>query len=289
MRFLKKNWFVETAYPDVTIALEVSEKLYSGKSQFQKIEIYQTKRFGKMLALDGVVQTTVGDEYVYHEMITHVPLCSHPEPQNILIIGGGDGGVAREALKHSSVEKITLVEIDAKVVEFSKKYLPEISGGAFDSPKLEVRLEDGAKFIKNKSETYDVIIVDSSDPIGPSTVLFSEGFNHDLAKSLKPDGIVVRQSGSSFFLQEPLQDLYRTMCKVFRHNALYTAAVPTYIGGFFTFVFATREPSKSCRPCDLDKLKLRYAKLAGKTRYYNPELHLASFQLPNYLADLLVK
>lgn len=287
MRFMKKNYFFETAYPDVTIGLEVTEKLYVGKSKFQKIEIYETRRLGKMLVLDGVVQTTVGDEFIYHEMMSHVPMCQHPQPEHILIIGGGDGGVAKEILKHASVQKVTLVEIDGKVVELCKKHMPEIAQKAWNNPKLEVRIEDGAKFIEGKTEAYDVVIVDSSDPVGPSTVLFSEHFCRAIAKSLKPGGILIRQSGSSFFLQEPFKELFHVIAKIFPITTVYGAAIPTYIGGFFTFVFA----SKTLSPlsASLPALQASYRKINGKTNYYTPELHLASFQLPGYISHMMGK
>lgn len=283
---MKKDWFFETAYPETTIGLKIKQKLYSGKSKFQKIQFIDTESFGRMLVLDGVVQATVRDEFIYHEMIAHVPLCAHPNPRQVLIIGGGDGGVVREALKHPSVEKVTLVEIDNKVIELCKKYLPE-TANALDDPRVEVRCEDGAKFIEDKTAIYDAVIVDSSDPVGPSTVLFAEEFYRHLANSLKKDGILIRQSGSSFLLQEPLKAVYQTIRKVFQHTTMYTAAVPTYIGGFFTFVYA----SQSLRPADFNAILIgeRYAHMSGKTQYYNPAIHLASFALPNYLQEMLRK
>jgi spermidine synthase len=281
---MKKDWFYETAYPETTIGLKIKEKLYTGKSKFQKIEFMDTDSFGRMLVLDGVVQATVRDEFIYHEMIAHVPLCAHPDPRQVLIIGGGDGGVVREVIKHPNIAKVTLVEIDSKVIELCKKYLPE-TAQALDDPKVEVRCEDGAKFIADKTAVYDVVIVDSSDPVGPSTVLFAEEFYRCLSNSLKKDGMLIRQSGSSFLLQEPLKQVYQTIHKVFQYTTLYTAAIPTYIGGFFTFVYA----SQSIAPTRFDSSLIaeRYARMSGKTGYYNPAMHQASFALPNYLEELM--
>lgn len=282
---MKDSWFYETLYPDIRIGLKVKRKLYSGKTRFQDIRLLETPRFGKVLVLDGVIQTTSRDEFIYHEMMTHIPIFSHPGPKNVLVIGGGDGGVLREALKHKRVEKITLVEIDEKVIQHSKKHLAEISQNCFQDRKVELVIADGAEFVKNKKKLYQIAIIDSPDPIGPGEVLFKDEFYQNISHLLTPDGIMVRQSGSTFLQEEELRDNYQRLKKFFKYVATYTAAVPTYIGGLFSFIFCSKEidPQK----LSLQQIRSRYSRARFETNYYNPEIHIACFKLPNYLKDIL--
>jgi spermidine synthase len=282
---MKSNWFYEDLYPDdVKLGLKVKRNLYSGRSKFQKIKFIDTYRFGKTLILDGVIQTTTVDEFIYHEMMTHVPMLSHPNPEDVLIIGGGDGGILREVLKYD-IKSVTLVEIDEKVIQFSKKYLKEIEQNSFNDKRLNLVIDDGAKFIKGKKKAFDVVIIDSPDPIGPAEVLFSEEFYRDVSDSLKKGGVVSRQSGSTFLQDDEVKDSYLKLKKVFKYTFIYTAAIPTYIGGLFSFIYASHKINPTKIP--LRKLEERFKKVKGKTRYYNPEIHLASFKLPNYLKELV--
>jgi len=278
---MPERWFFESLYPDIKLGLKVNNILYQKQSRFQNIKIMETPRFGTVLVLDGAIQTTTGDEFIYHEMITHIPLFSHPNPQNVLIIGGGDGGVLREVLRHKTVEKVTLVEIDKQVIEYSQKYLRSISKDSFSSSRLELVIGDGAEFVKGKKAIYDVAIVDSPDPIGPAKVLFQKKFYTDIYNILKSDGIMVRQSGSTFLQKEELKENYRLLSRIFPYTAVYTASIPTYIGGLFSFIFSSKKiaPSK----LNIKNIRTRYQKAKIKTKYYNPEVHSACFQLPNYV------
>src|SRR3989338_6157795 len=201
------KWFSETLHPSVRQTLKIKEVLHSGKTPFQKIQIVDTEQFGKALILDGVVQTTEKDEFIYHEMTTHVPLFSHPNPKRVLVIGGGDGGIAREVLKHP-VEEVYLVEIDEQVITLSQKYLCGICKGVFKDSRTRVRVEDGAKFITEQTIPFDVVIIDSTDPIGPAKVLFSKKFYQSIKRVLSPAGILARQTGSTIFQPDEWMENY---------------------------------------------------------------------------------
>ena len=280
----KKQWKYETLYTDYMVAYKTNDTMQNIKTPFQALEIVQTERFGKMLLLDGVVQTTEKDEFVYHEMMSHVALLAHPKPEKILIIGGGDGGILREVLKHPKVKKATLVEIDESVVKFCKKYLKKICKSAFSDKRTELVIDDGAKFVNQTKEKYDVIIVDSCDPIGPATVLFTKKFYNDIKKILKKDGILIRQSGSSFMQQNELKNAMKFLKKTFTYNAPCLFNVPTYSGGLFTLTFSsdTIDPLKTKEPT----IKRKFNLLNLKTKYYNPGVHNGSFKIPNYAMDL---
>lgn len=282
---MKNAWLSETLHHGVQLKLQVEKYLYSCKDSSQEIKFLKTPRFGTALIMDGAIQTTEKDEFIYHEMMSHIPLFSHPKPENILIIGGGDGGILREALKHKAVKKVTLVEIERKVIDYTKKYLPQICRDAFKSKKLELVIGDGAKFIQNKSNIYDIAIIDSTDPVGPAKVLFQKKFYRGISDILKPKGIMVRQSGSSFLQPNELKDNYKTLSSIFKNNHVYVAAVPTYIGGFFNLIFSSNGINIS--QVSLSGIKKRFQKSGIQTKYYNPQLHLASFQLPNYMKQII--
>ncbi len=276
---MKNSWFYEHLHPNLRAGYKFKKLIYSGSSAFQKMKIIDTHSYGRALILDDVVQTTESDEFIYHEMMSHVPLFSHPAPKNVLIIGGGDGGVLREVLSHP-VKKATMVEIDARVVDLCAKYLPSISGNAFKDRRANLVFADGAKFIRNSGEKYDVIIVDSSDPIGPAKILFQKKFYRDALNILSPGGIMVRQTGSTFLQKDEIRYSYDMYRKVFRHHALYLAPVPTYVGGFFSFMFGSNKVNP--KKITLSAINKRYRALKLKTKYYNPQLHLASFAIPNH-------
>lgn len=280
---MKETWFYESLFPLVKLGLKVKETLVSNKSEYQKISILDTYQFGKVLVLDGVVQTTERDEFIYHEMLTHLPMLSHPNPERVLIIGGGDGGILREVLKYP-VKEVFLVEIDEKVIEFSKTHLSAICRNSFDDRRANIIIDDGVNFVKKGKGKFDVLIVDSSDPAGPAKVLFSSKFYSDVFNILSRDyGIFAQQTGSSFLQREELPYVCRRLKKIFPFVDTFLTAVPTYVGGLFSLVFASKgiDPLKIC----LSEIEKRYEKLKLKTRYYNPKIHLASFALPTYIKE----
>lgn len=278
------KWFYETLFPSVKLGLSVRRVLYTGRSSFQKIQVLQTEQFGRMLVLDGVIQTTEKDEWIYHEMLTHVSLLSHPDPKRVLIIGAGDGGILREVLKHP-IQEAVLVEIDERIIELSKKYLSSICQRAFDDPRAKILIQDGAKFIQQENRSFDVAIVDSPDPIGPGKVLFSAKFYQGLAQLLGQNGILVRQTGSTILQPHEWETNHKTVLEFFSNVSPFVAAIPTYIGGFFSLLFA----SNGVNPLSLDRtgVEERYHRLSLKTRYYNPDIHFASFSLPEYIRQRL--
>jgi len=278
---VKEKWFYESLFASVKLGLKVRKTVVSEKSVYQKIDILDTYQFGRVLVLDGIVQTTERDEFIYHEMLSHLPLLSHPHPERVLIIGGGDGGILREVLKHP-VKEVFLVEIDEKVIELSKTYLSAICRSSFDDRRAKIIIDDGGNFIKDYKGKFDVAIIDSSDPIGPAKVLFSPKFYRDSFNALShSDGIFTQQTGSPFLQGKELPYAYKTLRKVFPFVVTFLAAVPTYVGGLFSFVFASKgiDPLK----IHLSEIEKRYRKLKLETRYYNPEIHFASFALPTYI------
>jgi spermidine synthase len=280
---MKEMWFYESLFPSVRLGLKVKKTIVSQNSDFQKIEILDTYEFGRVLVLDGVVQTTEGDEFIYHELLSHLPLLSHPHPERVLIIGGGDGGILRETLKHP-LKEVFLVEIDKKVIELSKTYLHNICRNSFSDRRAKIVIDDGANFIKKGKGKFDVVIIDSSDPIGPAKVLFSSKFYERVSSALSSnEGIFVQQTGSSFLQREEFPSVYKNLKKVFPFVTIFLAAVPTYVGGFFSFAFA----SNGIDPLKIPQREIerRFKKFKLKTKYYNPKIHHASFVLPTYIKE----
>jgi spermidine synthase len=241
--------------------------------------VIDTEQFGRMLVLDGMVMTTIKDEFVYHEMISHVALNTHPNPENVLVIGGGDGGAIREVIKNPKVKKATLVEIDGRVVEVSKELLPEIAVALKGNPKVEVLIDDGIAHIQNKENVYDVILVDSTEPIGPAEGLFALNFYRQIYKALKEDGIMVAQTESPFFNNDLISRVYKDISSVFPLTKLYLANIPTYPSGLWSFTMG----SKRWDPEKINELKLPDL----DTKYYCPEIHKSVFKLPKFVQDLL--
>jgi spermidine synthase len=265
-----------------SVRYDITETLFSGKSPFQKVEVVQTKGHGRMLLNDDLVMVTERDEFVYHDMITHVPLFLHPNPKRILIIGGGDGGTAREVLRHSSVEKCDMVEIDGLVVEACRKFIPQTAVGMQDSPRFSLFIDDGVKFVRESKETYDVIIVDSTDPIGPATPLFGIDFYKDVYKCLASDGIVVSQGESPFYNQETQTAMSKILGQLFSIVRYYNFTNLTYPGGYWSFSYA----AKTIHP--LKHFKAERVKASGlKFKFYNEDLHTAAFQLPSFQRDMI--
>jgi spermidine synthase len=277
-------WSDETLYPDYRQSLRIDRLLYDSATGHQRLQVFENARFGRVLTLDGVVQTTEGDEFIYHEMMAHVPILAHGRARRVLIIGGGDGGMAREVLRHRAVEHVTMVEIDAGVVDFSKRYLPSLSAGAFDDPRLTLVIADGAAFVAESREAFDVILVDSTDPIGPGEVLFTDTFYGRARARLTPGGILVTQNGVPFLQPGELTNTLRALQALFRDASCYLATIPTYAGGPMAFGWGT---DSRARTVSLSALRERFAASGLAPRYYTPEVHKAAFALPGYVARLV--
>lgn len=274
---MHSNLWIEEKFEDyLGLKFKVEKVLFSGKSEFQTVDVVETKGHGKMLLNDGLIMVTERDEFAYHDMITHVPLFVHPNPKNILVIGGGDGGTAREVIRHPSVEKCTMVEIDGMVVDACKAHIPQTSC-ALDDERINLIIGDGVKFVKETREKFDVIIVDSTDPIGPAQPLFGEAFYQDVFNCLTDDGIVVSQGESSWYALEIQQSLLKVLNAVFPKSYLYSFSNLTYPGGLWSFTFA----SKKYDPID-DFDAERVTKSGLDFDYYNAPLHTAAFALPSF-------
>ncbi len=262
------------------IAIESDKTLFSQQSDFQMVEIHTSRAFGNFLTLDGLMMTTERDEHFYHEMIAHIPLCSYKTPENILVIGGGDGGTVREVLKHKTVKNVDLCEIDRLVIDASKKFLPTISCGLDDS-RVKIYVEDAIEFIKTKKDYYDVILIDSTDPMGPGEGLFTEEFYTDVKNSLKKGGIVAAQSESPFVNQEEIKKIYPLLKKVFKEVAPYCGPIPTYPGGYWSWAFC----SDVVAPLSFID-EARAAEISKNCKIYNIELHKGCFSVPNFMKKL---
>lgn len=271
-------WYTEKQTSSLGITCKVNRTLVDEKTEFQDLAIIDTLQYGRMLVLDGMVQTTIEDEYVYHEMITHIPLFAHPNPKKVAVIGGGDGGAIREILKHPCVEKVYLVEIDSRVVEHSKKYLPEISCGLSD-PRCEVLIRDGIEFIAQNKNSFDVIMVDSTEPVGPAVGLFAKDFYQSIFDCLKDDGIFVAQTESPFLNKDLIRRVFPSISEVFPITRLYLASIPTYPSGLWSFTIG----SKKYDPTQIGSDRF----IDFKTRYYTPEIHQSVFHLPRFVKELI--
>ena len=261
------------------MTVQVTEELYSKRSEFQKIDVYQTSKLGRMLLLDGIIQLTEFDEFAYHEMLAHIPLFAHENPKRLLVVGGGDGGVLREAGKHPELEVMDICEIDAEVIETAKKFFPNVSCG-YDDPRVAVHIADGSEFIKDRPGYYDVIIVDSTDPGGPGAPLFGEQFYRDMKKALRPGGVIATQAESPYLLPDIVQRLYKVSEQVFRSVGYASILVPTYpTGTIGACVAGDRDDIASpARPVPPE--------LAAKLRYYNSKIHEAAFANPSFVKRL---
>jgi spermidine synthase len=275
--------FSETLYDAYGQEFRIDELLYEDKTDHQHLIIFHNATFGRVLVLDGIVQTTEKDEFIYHEMLTHVPILAHGSVRRVLIIGGGDGAMLREATRHRQIEQVTLVEIDRQVIELCRTYLPRHSQGAFDDPRVRIVIEDGLRFVEGTQEKFDVIISDSTDPVGPGGALFREKFYAGCKSCLSQDGVLVTQNGVPYMQLDEARTTARRLCRVFDDWTFYSAAVPTYVGGIMVFAWASDNPA--LRRTDLATLKARYEASGITTRYYNPEIHKASFALPQYLLE----
>ncbi|MCB1717886.1 MAG: polyamine aminopropyltransferase [Candidatus Competibacteraceae bacterium] len=279
--------FTEVLYDDYGQLFGVDEVFFEHRTDHQHLLIFRNSRFGRVMTLDGVVQTTERDEFIYHEMLAHTPILAHGKARRVLIVGGGDGGMLREVCRHQSVEHITQVEIDASVVEMSKQHLPKHSQGAYDDPRLELVIADGMRYVREASDTFDVIISDSTDPIGPGEVLFTQDFYAACQARLNPGGVLVTQNGVPFMQLAEVKSTAQRLAKTFADWHFYGAAVPTYIGGIMTFAWASDDAT--LRQVPLATLQERYQAAGIKTRYYNPAIHQAAFALPQYILEAIGK
>ena len=276
-------WFSERHTPNVKLSIRVEQQLYSGQSDFQRIDVFESKDFGRFLTLDGYMMLTEKDEFIYHEMITHVPIAVHPSAERILVIGAGDGGVIRELTSYATVKQIDLVEIDPLVVEVCRKYLPK-TAHRLDDPRVSIYYEDGLKFIRSREDIYDIIIVDSTDPFGPGEGLFTKEFYGNCFKALREDGIMVNQHESPFYPEDAnaCQRAHKRIVESFPISRVFQAHIPTYPSGHWLFGFSSKKyhPVRDLNATD-------WSMLGIKTRYYTPRLHVGAFALPAYVEELL--
>lgn len=282
------EWFTEKIHGNWGQTFHVSKWILVKKSPQQEIVIFENEIFGRVLALDGAIQITEKDEYVYQEMMAHVPLIAHGNAKNVLIVGGGDGGILREVLRHTSVERAFLVEIDGDVVAFSKEHLSHISRGSFDDPRVSVVIEDGCKFVKEAPVKFDVIICDSTDPVGPGQVLFTSEFYGDCHKLLNKGGIFVNQNGVPFLQPEELDTVHRRK-EHFQDVGFYVASIPTYAGGHMTLGWATDDGRLRDLPEEEIERRLKNVKNSQDLQYYNAAIHRGCFALPNFIRKKLLK
>ncbi len=283
---MSDRWIEETFHPDWKTAMRADEVLHEVKTEHQDLVIFKNKTWGTVLILDGVFQLSTVDEFVYHEMMAHVPLFVTDAPRNVLVIGGGDGGVLREVLKHPSVEKATLCEIDREVVDLSLKHFPEISNGAFDHAKANVVIADGYKYVQDANAEFDAIIVDSSEPIGPSAILHTREFFAACQSALKPGGILVAQNGLPFFFHDHLGGTTRVLASLFETVAPYFAHQPCYFGGPIAINFAT--DNTAATKLSIEKLTQRQAdrNISG-LKYWTPAMHTGAFALPAFAEEVV--
>jgi len=272
------GWFHERGelWPGQAMSLKVKQVLDHHRSDFQDILVFESESHGNVLVLDGVIQVTERDEHAYQEMIAHIPLFAHPNPKKVLVIGGGDGGVIREVARHKGVEEIVECEIDEGVIKASKKYLPTLAVG-YDDPRVTVQIMDGAKFMDENQEAFDVIITDSSDPVGPASVLFETPFYNAMYKSLKPGGIVCTQGECMWLHLDLIKPLVDSITRTFTSVEYAYTTIPTYPSGQIGFILATKGHASCKKPA-----REASTELLEELKYYTPELHEASFVLPAF-------
>ena len=279
---IKDRFYKEITPGGFGIAIKSGKVLFSEQSPFQKVEVFETdSMLGRVLTLDDLMMTTEGDEFHYHEMIAHIPMMHHKNPESVPVIGGGDGGTVREVLKHKTVKRVVLCEIDGMVIDACKKFLPTISC-ELDNPKVEILVQDAIEYIKDKKNEFDIVLIDSTDPMGPGEGLFTEEFYTNVKNSLKKDGIVCAQSESPIVNREEIKKMYNLLKKVFPVCSTFTSNIPTYPGGYWAWAFC----SETVEPLSYFADD-RYEDITKSCKIYNKEYHNARFALPNYLKELL--
>jgi spermidine synthase len=285
-----KRWIPETLFDDLGFRMtyEVERVLYEMQTKHQHLVLFEHKFFGKMLMLDGATQVTTADEFIYHEMMTHVPIFAHGNAREVLIVGGGDCGIAEEVLKHKAVKRLTQVEIDASVVEFSKEHFPEFTRKVLADKRFDLIIDDGMNYVAKTDRRFDVIIVDSTDPQGPGKVLFSQKFYAACRRCMRKGAVMVTQNGVPIFQPGELKSGVAKFRRLFTDGTCYVAAIPTYVGGHMAMGWATN--NKKLRQETAATIAGRYRK-AGRfpTRYWTPEIHVAAFALPRFIADTVAK
>lgn len=281
---MTERWIDERLHEaaGVRTSFRADRILVESKTEHQELVLFENQTFGRVLMLDGATQLTTRDEFIYHEMMSHLPIFAHGAASDVLIIGGGDGGIAEEVLKHRTVERLVQVEIDPSVVEFSRQYLPEVSQGAFDDPRMKLVIADGFAFAGETEERFDILIVDSTDPVGPAEVLYTQEFHRRCKRCLKPGGILVTQAGNPFYQRQELVDSVANFAELFADARCAVAAIPTYVGGFFAIGWASDDAGPAA--IDAETVRRRVAEAAIETRYYTPDIHRAAFALPRYIA-----
>jgi spermidine synthase len=281
-----ENWVEETLHRGFRVRLKADTVLFDSQTEHQRLIIFENADFGRVMMLDNIVQLTTKDEFVYHEMMSHVPLFAHGKAKKVLIVGGGDGGVLREVLKHPEVKSATLCEIDRGVIDLCRVHFPEVSAGAYDDPRTHIVIADGTKFVAETDERFDVIMIDSTDPVGPGAVLFTREFYAGCRRCLAPGGLLVTQNGLPFLQGPELQESVGYFRELFRDASCYLANTPSYFGGPMSYGWATDNPKLRRRK--LRKIEQRYEKAGSfPTRYWRPDVHVASFALPNYVRELI--
>ena len=283
-----KRWIAETLFDDLgfRMTFEVDKVLYELQTEHQHLVLFEHRFFGKMLMLDGATQISKKDEFIYQEMMSHVPLFAHGKAEDVLIIGGGDCGIAEEVLKHRTVKRLTQVEIDPAVIEFAKEHFPEFTKPVFADRRFESVIDDGAKYVAATDRRFDVIIVDSTDPIGPGKILFGARFYADCRRCLKPGGVLVTQNGVPFFQNNELTTTMLRLRRLFTDVSCYVAAIPVYVGGHMALGIASDD--KRVRRHSVATIAQRYRKAGSfKTRYWTPEVHVAAFAQPRFIAELV--
>jgi spermidine synthase len=285
-----QRWISETLFEELGLRTSfLAERvLYEVQTEHQQLVLFANKHFGKVLMLDGATQVTTRDEFIYHEMMSHVPILAHGSAREVLIIGGGDCGIAEEVLKHKAVARLTQVEIDESVIEFSKEHFPEFTGPVFADPRFESVIADGMKYVAETDRRFDVIIVDSTDPQGPGAVLFTYDFYAACRRCLAPGGVMVTQNGVPFFQPDELLSSVRHFRKLFADAGCYVAAIPTYVGGHMAMGWAATDAK--LRATSAEALAERY-RAAGSfsTKYWTPDVHKAAFALPRFIAEVVAK
>lgn len=276
-------WYTEEQTENIRFGIKVKQHLYTDQSDYQKVDVMDCFELGRTLTLDGLMMVNEKDEFIYHDMIAHVPMASNPEIKRVLVIGGGDGGTVRELCHYKSIEKIDMVEIDKMVVDVSREYL-QFTACALDNPRVTLYYEDGIEFVKDKKACYDLILVDSTDPIGPGEGLFTNAFYTDCYNALSEEGILVNQNESPYYDQfsHEFKRAHSKIKKIFPVSKVYQFHMPTYPSGHWLFGFA----SKGIDPVDNSNLEA-WNELGIKTRYYNTDIHRGAFALPTYVKDMM--
>lgn len=283
---MPEPWVNETLYQDWGQRFRVVRELVRAKSDFQDILIFESASHGRVMLLDGVVQITEADEFVYQEMLTHVPLLAHGACARVLVIGAGDGGVLRRVLQHSSIRRAVMVEIDGEVIRLAKQFLPAIGGTAWTDRRADIVIGDGIDYVRQATDgSFDAIIVDSTDPAGVGEVLFTDEFYCNAARVLSADGVIVNQSGVPFMQADELRETSARRARAFPHVGAYVAAVPTYVGGFMALGFASKQPGFEIVSAERLRQRAAACGVLGRTRYWTPDVHVAAFALPPFIAE----